>query len=137
MKCNASKFYSDLERKITENQGKTKVHLEIPMFRIVSEIPLLSTLNNIGMTKMFQHAVASFKGKSDFPLYLSDAIHKAIIEVEKTRTEATATAIMGRTKIGPIQLRLCICCRSSFPPLCQGHSNKAPAFPQKGQCIFS
>ena len=95
---------SDLERKIIENQGKTKVHLEIPMFRIVSEIPLLSTLNNIGMTKMFQHAVASFKGKSDFPLYLSDAIHKAFIEVEKTRTEATATAIMGRTKVGQIIL---------------------------------
>ena len=98
---------SDFERKIEENKGKTKVHLEIPKFKIESEIPLVKILKRLGMTKMFQQGVADFKGISDIPLYVSDAIQKAFIEVDETGTEAAAaTAITGKTRLGPIPLKL-------------------------------
>ena len=90
---------SDFERNIEENQGRTKVHLEIPKFKIESEIRLVSILKRLGMTKMFQQEVADFKGISDIPLYVSDAIQKALIEVDETGTEAAAaTAIVTSTK---------------------------------------
>ena len=90
---------SDFERKIEDNKGKTKVHLEIPKFKIESEIPLVKILKSLGMTKMFQQGVADFKGISDIPLYVSEAIQKAFIEVDETGTEAAAaTAIIGTKK---------------------------------------
>ena len=98
---------SDFERKIEENKGKTKVHLVIPKFKIESEIPLVKILKRLGMTKMFQQGVADFKGISDIPLYVSEAIQKAFIEVDEAGTEAAAaTAVIGMTRLGPIQPKL-------------------------------
>ena len=86
---------SDFERKIEENKQKTKVHLEIPKFKIETEFPLGNVLARLGMTNMFGRGVADFRGISDVPLYVSEAIQKAFIEVDETGTEAAAaTAIM-------------------------------------------
>ena len=88
---------SDFERKMEENNQKTKVHLEIPKFRIESETNLVSILSRLGMKKMFQQGVADFKGISDISPYVSNAIQKAFIEVDETGTEAAAaTAVLSR-----------------------------------------
>ena len=88
---------SDFERKMEENNQKTKVHLEIPKFRIESETNLVSILSRLGMKKMFQQGVANFKGISDISPYVSNAIQKAFIEVDETGTEAAAaTAVLSR-----------------------------------------
>ena len=86
---------SDFERKIEENKQMTKVHLEIPKFKINSEIPLVNVLARLGMKNMFGRGIADFRGISNTPLYVSEAIQKAFIEVDETGTEAAAaTAIL-------------------------------------------
>ena len=98
---------SDFERKIEENKQKTKVHLEIPKFKIESEIPLNGILKNLGMTKMFKPGMADFRGVSNIPLHVSEVMEKALIEVDETGTEAAAaTAVIGNTRIGPIPPKL-------------------------------
>ena len=74
---------SDFERKIEENKQKTKVHLEIPKFKIESEIPLKRILKSLGMTKTFKPGIADFRGVSNMPLYVSEVIEKALIEVDE------------------------------------------------------
>ena len=95
---------SDFERKIEENKQMTKVHLEIPKFKIESKIPLVGVLERLGMKNMFERDVADLRGISDIPLYVSEAIQKAFIEVDETGTEAAAvTAILvgSRSVVGP------------------------------------
>ena len=96
---------SDFERKIEETKQKTKVHLEIPKFKIESEIPLVNVLARLGMKNMFGRGIADFRGISNTPLYVSEAIQKAFIEVDETGTEAAAvTAILvnsWRSVVGP------------------------------------
>ena len=94
---------SDFESRIENNESRnTKVHLELPKFKFESEIPLVEILKNLGLTKMFE-ADANFKGISDIPLHVSDAVQKALIEVDETGTEAAAassTFAVGSKKSG-------------------------------------
>ena len=64
---------SDFERKIEENKQKTKVHLEIPKFKIESKIPLKDVLKRLGMKNMFGEN-ADLKGLSVMPLKVTEAI---------------------------------------------------------------
>ena len=94
---------SDFERKIEETKQKTKVHLEIPKFKIESKIPLKDVLKRLGMENMFDEN-ANLKGLSVMPLKVTEAIQKAFIEVDETGTEAAAvTAILvgSRSVVGP------------------------------------
>ena len=91
----------DVFDKIEKEKSLVEVHLEIPKFKIESEIPLVKILKRLRMTKMFQQGVADFKGISDIPLYVSEAIQKAFIEVDETGTEAAApTVLVANTRLG-------------------------------------
>ena len=90
----------DLERRIGQNRMRnSKVHLELPKFKFESEIPLVEILKNLGMTKMFKPD-ANFKGISSIHLRVSDAVQKAVIEVDEIGTEAAAaSAMVGLSKM--------------------------------------
>ena len=85
----------DFESRIEKNRKrKRKVHLELPKFKFESEIPLVEILKNLGLTNMFEPDAANFKGISNNPLHVSDAVQKALIEVDETGTEAaSATSV--------------------------------------------
>ena len=50
----------------------------------------MEILKNLGLKKMFEPDVANFKGISNNPLHVSDAVQKALIEVDETGTKAAA-----------------------------------------------
>ena len=81
-----------MEKRVQKNRKRNaKVHLELPKFKFESEIPLVEILKKLGLTKMFEPD-ANFKGISNMPLHVSDAIQKAVIEVDEIGTEAAAAS---------------------------------------------
>ncbi len=80
---------------------QTEVVIFIPKFRNLSSIGLKDTLVAMGMNDLFSPKNADLSGMAAFnpnnPLFLSEAIHKAFVEVGEEGTEAAAaTAILGR-----------------------------------------
>ena len=89
----------DIFSKIEKEKASTKVHLEIPRFKIESTIQLNKILKELGMTDMFDDTAADFEGISDENLVVSDAIQKAFVEVDEVgTTAAAATAIVIGTR---------------------------------------
>ena len=89
----------DVFSKIEKEKDLTKVHLEIPRFKIESAIQLNTILKEHGMTDMFDDTAADFGGISDENLVVSDAIQKAFMEVDEVgTTAAAATAIVIGTR---------------------------------------
>ena len=89
----------DIFSKIEKEKASTKVHLEIPRFKIESTIQLNKILKELGMTDMFDDTAADFEGISDENLVVSDAIQKAFMEVDEVgTTAAAATAIVIGTR---------------------------------------
>ncbi|MCA9322891.1 MAG: serpin family protein [Planctomycetes bacterium] len=86
-------------RKLT--QKSTHLQLELPRFKIEESTPLTSTLKAMGLTTAFSSR-ACFSGMSATPLFISEAIHAAIIEVDEAGTEAAAaTALMMTRSAAP------------------------------------
>ena len=84
-----------MEKRVQKNRKRNaKIHLELPKFKFESEIPLVEILKNLGLTKMFKSG-ANFKGISYMPLRVSDAVQKAVIEVDEIGTEAAAASAMA------------------------------------------
>jgi serpin B len=80
---------------------QTEVVIFIPKFRNLSSVGLKDTLVSMGMNDLFSPKNADLSGMAAFnannPLFLSEAIHKAFVEVGEEGTEAAAaTAILGR-----------------------------------------
>ncbi|CDW61167.1 Serpin-like protein [Trichuris trichiura] len=98
-KLNAKKLL-DLFDSAIERQ----VEVHIPKFKLEYELKLKQTLQRFGLTDMFSERLANFSkitGKRD--LYVSEAFHKAFIEInEKGSEAAAATAIifMEATSVG-------------------------------------
>jgi len=75
------------------------VDLALPKFEFTTPLPLNDTLRALGMVQAFQGGVADFTGISgpNFPMYISDVIHKAFIKIDEEGTEAAAaTAVVMR-----------------------------------------
>ena len=89
----------DVFSKIEKEKALTRVHLEIPTFKIESTLQLTKILKEFGMTDMFDDTAADFGGISDENLVVSDAIQKAFMEVDEVgTTAAAATAIVIGTR---------------------------------------
>ena len=73
------------------------VDLEVPKFRTETSLILNQSMQQLGMVDAFSPA-ANFSGiTSDTSLSVSMIIHKAVIEVSESGTEAAAaTAVIGR-----------------------------------------
>ncbi|XP_031627769.1 dolichyl-diphosphooligosaccharide--protein glycosyltransferase subunit 2 [Contarinia nasturtii] len=86
--------------KITDKMHRAEVDVTIPKFKVEYEINLNDALKNMGMADMFgQQADLSGLLESNEPLYVSDVVHKAFIEVNEEGAEAAAaTAVVSRKK---------------------------------------
>ncbi len=81
------------------------VHLYVPQFEIETDLNLNNVLIRLGMPDAFDMCTADFTGMAVFPLrsgcennlYITDALHKAFVEIDEKGTEAAAatTIVMG------------------------------------------
>lgn len=84
-----------VESKNAEEDKKIKLQymrVEIPKFKIESNIKMKSQLEDYGMKDMFLESKADFSGLSEQSngLAVSDVFHKAFLEVNEEGTEAAA-----------------------------------------------
>jgi len=77
--------------KISSQMFSQEVDVTIPKFKVEFEINLNDALKNLGMGEMFSKR-ADLSGilESGEPLYVSDVVHKAFIEVNEEGSEAAA-----------------------------------------------
>ena len=99
------KIDSSMTQKIFSNLSNRVVHLNIPKFKISSDIALKEDLKALGIKKMFQPGIADFKpmdGGEDL-LYAAAVLQKAVIEIHEKGIEAAAAtaAIMGAGGMPP------------------------------------
>ncbi len=96
----AHKFDAQYFEKITQNFNNKKVSLTIPKFKEESEYELIEYFKNMGMSKLFssQADLSGIAGSKD--IKISNIIHKAIIEINESGTEASAaTAVIGSRSV--------------------------------------
>ncbi|HMO49764.1 MAG TPA: serpin family protein [Kiritimatiellia bacterium] len=78
-----------------------EVEVFLPRFAMTSQFSLADALRALGMSDAFEEGVANFSGMDGLVnnLFISDAIHKAFIEVNEEGTEAAAaTGIIMTTR---------------------------------------
>lgn len=84
---------------------ETTVKVSLPKFKIAAELDLKKILISMGMTLSFSEK-ADFSGISkpgEQTLQLTDAVHKAFVEVNEEGTEAAAaTAVIGGFRSAPV-----------------------------------
>ncbi|XP_048355361.1 serpin E3 isoform X2 [Sphaerodactylus townsendi] len=74
---------------------RTKMDIFLPRFRIQNHLDLKMVLPALGITDMFDPVVADFTGISEQgSLFISEAIHKAKIEVTEDGTKASGATAM-------------------------------------------
>lgn len=80
---------------IQNNYRKEEVNIQLPKFKLKTSYSLNKTLSNMGMSNAFAPQAADFSAMSPVPLFISNVIHKAVIEVNEEGSEAAAaTAVV-------------------------------------------
>ncbi|KAH9525813.1 Serpin B6 [Bulinus truncatus] len=78
-----------------------RVHLAIPKFRAETSFVLNSALKNLGITSAFSPVAADFTGITQSDVFLSQAVHTSVIDVQ----EAGTTSAACDAYLSPGQLR--------------------------------
>jgi len=87
---NNDSWYNAIHR-----MGTYKVNLRFPRFKVECEYEMeKSILPAMGMHIPFS-VFADFSGISDFPLFISQVIHKTFVEVSEEGTEAAAVTVVA------------------------------------------
>jgi serpin B len=89
---------------LTSGVRERTVDVTIPKFKLTQNLPLKKLLRRMGMSDMFtdQADLSGINGRRD--LFVSDALHKAFIEVNEKGTEAAAaTAVIMTFKSASIR----------------------------------
>lgn len=83
---------------LLSNLGRAEIDLEVPRFRTETALSLNQAVQQLGVTDAFGQA-ADFSGvTTDTSLSIDSIIHKAVIEVTESGTEAAAaTAVVTRS----------------------------------------
>jgi serpin B len=81
-----------------------ELEVHLPCFRIESQFDSMAKiLSALGMADAFNPSLADFSGISTEPLFISDVVHKAFVQVDEKGTEAAAaTGVMMRATSMPI-----------------------------------
>jgi len=89
---------SKIEESLKRGRTGEDVHIYMPKFKLETSYDLKPILQSMGIKDIFDSRRANFAGISDAKdLYVSDAIHKAIVEVDEEGTVAAAvTAVRMR-----------------------------------------
>jgi serpin B len=76
--------------------------LHFPKLNIEADVPLKDRLLELGMRQAFDDGRADFSALSDRPIFISDALHQAVLSVDEEGTvAAAATALIGRDVSAP------------------------------------
>lgn len=97
-----SQVIKDALRKVTSQgkwRGTTPCQLVIPKFRVETGIDkLIPTLEKMGISSIFKPGIADLSNmlqKDTESIYVSDAIHKATLEIDENGIKATAATGFG------------------------------------------
>jgi serpin B len=81
-----------------EALSQQMVSVSLPKFKLTSEFELADTLATMGMPLAFAPNQADFSGiTTQTPLHLANVVHKALVDVNETGTEAAAATTMIAT----------------------------------------
>lgn len=73
-----------------EDPDENEVELSLPKFTINSDLSLNTVLETMGINDLFLPEKANLSKMSHEPIFVSNVIHKAVIEVNEVGTEAAA-----------------------------------------------
>jgi serpin B len=86
-----------------EQLSPNEVHVFMPKFKMETEYFLIGPLSDMGMPTPFVEGDANFQGIAPIPLFISQAVHKAFVDVNEEGTEAAAATalVMTTTSVKP------------------------------------
>lgn len=87
------------------NMITKQVNVSIPKFKLETTYSLKNELSKMGMPSAFDSESADLSGiDGQKDLYISDAFHKAFVQVDEKGTEAAAATgiVVGTTSVGPM-----------------------------------
>ena len=90
---------ANIQTIFSNNKTKVNVEVSLPKFKIQSTIDMNEVLKSLGIRDLFDEDYADLSniGKLMPPLFVSDVLQKAVIEVDETGSEAAAaTVVKGR-----------------------------------------
>ncbi|KAF5278860.1 hypothetical protein FQR65_LT03549 [Abscondita terminalis] len=100
---------NNLDEVLTAKSGyQSKVHVQIPKFKVETEIKFTDILKKLGVKDAFENYadLSGFSAPGERPLKISDVVQKAVIEVdEKGTVAAAATAVIGAVSYSLVQTR--------------------------------
>ncbi len=75
----------------------------MPKFKLETKYDLKAPLTDMGMPIPFAPGAANFEGIAPISLFISQAVHKAFVDVNEEGTEAAAATVIvvGTTSIKP------------------------------------
>nr|KAI8738074.1 antitrypsin-like isoform X1 [Biomphalaria glabrata] len=83
--------------------SSVRVQLSIPKFKTETTLSLNTPLKDMGIRKAFISKVADFSGITSAEIFISEVLHKAVIEVMETGTVAAAATVVA-VFYEPVQL---------------------------------
>jgi len=90
-------FKSDSELKFPSLFKSQKVTLSFPKFKLEYETSLPDILKELGLNRAFTPQ-AQFSKISEVPLFISNVIHKTVLEVDEKGTEAAAATVVEMSR---------------------------------------
>ena len=93
-------------QELNPTKGRAKpVDLYLPKFKLSSKYSLIKPLSAMGIRDAFVLDKADFSARHSKPVYISDIIHKATLEVDEAGSvAAAATAVVMKTKSAAVEM---------------------------------